>query len=80
MRRRLFRSFSKSAREAACSAPGIGLGLALSRRLAKDMGGRLELDRSVSDGACFVLRLPAISEGREPGGLAGLLADRVADE
>jgi len=56
---RLFRSFSKSAHEAANSAPGIGLGLALSRRLARDMGGRLRLDTEVTDGASLVLTLPA---------------------
>ena len=57
MSRRLFRSFSKSAQEAAHSAPGVGLGLALSRRLAHDMGGKLALDKDVTDGACFVLTL-----------------------
>lgn len=56
--RRLFRSFSKSARDAANSAPGVGLGLALSRRLARGMGGRLLRDRQTADGACFVLTLP----------------------
>jgi len=56
--RRLFRSFSKSAHDAANSAPGVGLGLALSRRLARDMGARLRLDKTVTDGACFVLALP----------------------
>jgi len=60
-RRRLFHSFSKSAREAAHTAPGVGLGLALSRRLARDMGGDLRLDRSVTDGARFVLTLPAVA-------------------
>jgi len=55
--RRLFRPFSKSAREAADSAPGIGLGLALSRRLARRMGGELFLSAETSAGACFVLRL-----------------------
>ncbi|MFC1479193.1 sensor histidine kinase [Planctomycetota bacterium] len=55
---RLFRPFSKSAREAAHSAPGVGLGLALSRRLAKAMGGDLSIDTSVSEGACFVLSFP----------------------
>ncbi len=55
--RRLFQLFAKSARDAAHSAPGVGLGLALSRRLARDMGARLRLDRGVSDGACFVLTL-----------------------
>ena len=58
--RRLFHSFSKSAHEAANSAPGVGLGLALSRRLARDMGGRLWLDKTVADGACFVLALPIV--------------------
>jgi len=62
--RRLFRSFSKSAHDAANSAPGVGLGLALSRRLARDMGARLRLDKTVTDGACFVLTLPVSSVAR----------------
>ena len=57
--RRLFRSFSKSAREAAHSAPGIGLGLALSRRLARGMGGDLRLERGGPAAHCFLLTLPA---------------------
>ncbi len=57
--RRLFRPFCKSARDAANSKPGVGLGLALSRRLARAMGGDLRLDDSVKEGACFVLSLPA---------------------
>jgi signal transduction histidine kinase len=54
-----FRSFSKSAQEAAHSAPGIGLGLALSRRLARHMGGELRLESAEGAGACFVLTLKA---------------------
>jgi signal transduction histidine kinase len=54
--RRLFRPFSKSARDAANSAPGVGLGLALSRRLAREMGGDLVL-APADGGACFVLSL-----------------------
>lgn len=59
--RRLFRAFCKSARDAAnpAGAGGIGLGLALSRRLARSMGGDLRLDESVNDGASFVVTLPA---------------------
>ena len=65
--KRLFQPFSKSAREAAQSAPGVGLGLALSRRLAREMGGDLSWDRSVTDGACFLLKLPlAPGQGRTP--------------
>ena len=55
--RRLFRPFSRSAQQAAGSAPGVGLGLALSRRLARAMGGDLRIDLGVRDGAGFELRL-----------------------
>ena len=55
--RRLFRPFRKSAQQAANSAPGVGLGLALARRLARAMGGELSIDRGAGDGSCFVLRL-----------------------
>ncbi len=55
--RRLFRPFSKSARDAAHSAPGVGLGLALSRRLARSMGGDLQLKRDTPGGAVFELTL-----------------------
>jgi signal transduction histidine kinase len=56
-RRRIFHAFHKSALEAAESRPGVGLGLALSRRLAKSLGGGLDCVDS-KQGACFVLRLP----------------------
>jgi C4-dicarboxylate-specific signal transduction histidine kinase len=55
--RKLFRPFSKSAHEAARTAPGVGLGLALSRRLARDLGGDLRLEYASSPGATFVLAL-----------------------
>ena len=57
-RARLFRPFSKSAKQAAHSAPGVGLGLALSRRLARKMGGDLRLAAGGAAGAAFVLILP----------------------
>ncbi|MFO1484026.1 MAG: HAMP domain-containing sensor histidine kinase [Verrucomicrobiaceae bacterium] len=57
-RRRIFHPFHKSADQAAHSAPGVGLGLALCRRLATALGGAITLDASHKDGACFVLRLP----------------------
>lgn len=62
---RLFRPFHKSARDAAHTAPGVGLGLALSRKLARAMGGDLRLltprarcDAADQSGARFVLTLP----------------------
>jgi signal transduction histidine kinase len=59
VRARLFQPFSKSAHDAAQSAPGVGLGLALCRRLARDMHGELRLETPPGGGAAFVLSLPA---------------------
>ncbi len=56
-RGQLFQPFRKSAARAAVSAPGVGLGLALCRRLAWAMHGDLRLASSQS-GTCFELRLP----------------------
>ena len=58
--RRLFQPFRKSARDASHSAPGVGLGLALSQRLARDMRGDLRYEPT-PDGACFALSLPAVT-------------------
>jgi signal transduction histidine kinase len=62
-RRKLFQPFSRSAREAAGHAPGVGLGLALSRRLARAMGGELALVEA-EEGACFRLSLRRVTGGR----------------
>lgn len=60
-RRKIFRAFHKSAREAAETKPGVGLGLALSRRLARSLGGDLVYEEpSDGGGACFTLTLPKI--------------------
>ena len=56
-RHRLFRAFCKSDQDAANSEQGVGLGLALCRRMAKSLGGKLQLEDS-KRGAIFVLELP----------------------
>jgi len=58
--RRVFQPFNKSSAAAADTAPGIGLGLALSRRLARSLGGDLVLDTSWTRGAGFELSLPLV--------------------
>ena len=65
--RRLFRPFSKSDHEAAQSGPGVGLGLALSRRLARSIQGDLRLESSGPEGARFVLLLPVEARGAADG-------------
>jgi len=57
--RMVFKPFRKSARDAARSAPGVGLGLALCSRLASQLGGSLSYESHPDGGACFILRLPA---------------------
>jgi signal transduction histidine kinase len=56
---RHMRPFGKSAQESAESAPGVGLGLALCRRLARELGGRLEIAGANGEGAEVELLLPA---------------------
>lgn len=56
--KKLFRPFHKSAKDAAHSKPGVGLGLALCKRLACALGGDLTIDLGRKRGACFVLELP----------------------
>lgn len=51
------RPFGKTSEEAAVTAPGVGLGLSLCRKLAKQLGGRLDVDDS-SQGVTATLRLP----------------------
>jgi signal transduction histidine kinase len=69
---RLFRPFCKSAEQSANSAPGVGLGLALSLRLARELGGNLELAPPTDEGAAFVLSLHASPGRRAAGGQPGL--------
>lgn len=55
VRRHLFQPFSHTAQP---NKPGIGLGLALSRDIARSIGGELSLEKSTSQGTSFILTLP----------------------
>jgi signal transduction histidine kinase len=55
-RRALFRPFDRA--EDAIGRPGLGLGLAVARSLARAQGGDLEIDGDYAGGARFVLTLP----------------------
>ena len=55
----IFAPFERGGRDAADAVPGVGLGLALSRGLARDLGGDLLLEPGVpGGGACFKLLIP----------------------
>lgn len=53
----VFRPFERGARNDD-ARPGVGLGLALARGIARDLGGELSLDPARSPGAALRLRLP----------------------
>ena len=55
-RKKLFSPFFKSDRDAANTSNGVGLGLALSRQIARQLGGDLKLNKS-KVGASFTLIL-----------------------
>lgn len=57
-RERVFGEFQRGPEAADGSKPGLGLGLALSRGLAREMGGDLRLVRRRGHGAEFLLTVP----------------------
>lgn len=56
---RLFKPFNRSADAESGKMPGIGLGLTLSRDLARSIGGDLCLEGTSPEGSTFLLTLPA---------------------
>jgi K+-sensing histidine kinase KdpD len=58
-RLRRIQPFGKSAQDSAETAPGVGLGLALCQRLARQLGGRLQFADAAGGGAKVTLYLPA---------------------
>jgi signal transduction histidine kinase len=60
--RRIFDPFDRAPAAAARAVHGAGLGLTISRHLARSMGGDLSVDSRPGAGACFTLRLPPVTD------------------
>jgi signal transduction histidine kinase len=54
----IFDPFDRGSRSGGDGTPGVGLGLALARGLARDLGGDVVLESSGAEGASFRLTLP----------------------
>jgi signal transduction histidine kinase/DNA-binding response OmpR family regulator/HPt (histidine-containing phosphotransfer) domain-containing protein len=73
-RHRLFQDFDRLQSDAARDAEGAGLGLALSLRLARLMGGRLDYADHEGGGARFFLDLPLVAVAEPAPLVAGAAA------
>lgn len=56
---RLFTPFFRTDRSRARNTGGVGLGLALARRIARAHGGDIEVESRVDEGTVFRVRMPA---------------------
>ena len=54
----IFQSFQQGERGLSRGYPGLGLGLALTRRLAQVMGGSIRVQSEEGEGSTFTVRLP----------------------
>ena len=56
---KLFQNFKQAEASTSSRYGGTGLGLALSQKLCRMMGGEITVDSEPGDGSCFTVRVPA---------------------
>jgi len=64
---RLFERFHRGTAARSSEAPGVGLGLAISRALIERQGGRIAVASAAGGGATFSIRLPLADAPPPPG-------------
>jgi signal transduction histidine kinase len=56
----VFEPFYRSQQARSRGLPGTGLGLAVAKRIATALGGRLSVESQLGAGSCFQLTLPPL--------------------
>src|SRR5258706_12392903 len=64
----LFQNFGESEGETSSKYGGTGLGLSLSQKLCRLMGGDILTDSEIAKGSCFTIRIPVKSTSEAPPG------------
>jgi signal transduction histidine kinase len=77
---KLFNNFTQAEPDTASKYGGTGLGLALSQKLCRLMGGEILAESEPGRGSVFTIRLPAAIAGATEPRLAGATAKNAAPE
>jgi signal transduction histidine kinase len=78
--RSIFEPFVQAGRALNRTHEGVGLGLAISRDLARAMGGDITVESEVGRGSVFTVRLPAAPVSSMPVKASPLMERRAAPE
>ena len=58
LREKIFNKFFRADNSLTTSKPGSGLGLSITRRMLRDLGGDIVMDTTLARGAGFIIRIP----------------------
>jgi signal transduction histidine kinase len=76
----LFEKFTVADDSSTSKYGGTGLGLALSQRFCKLMGGEIAVESEVDKGSCFTIRLPLVAGRRKADAfVAATLVPEISD-